>query len=815
MRFRFLFANSAVAFCLFFLLAACSARPPLQTNDPDVQAARAACRGIPEADRFACIEQQAVAALNPDVCRLLGIAVDDACLQAVYEAADDPEICDRLYLPGAVPACKDYYADPNRVPRLLTPKTEPTLALATLAPVQVEPVRAPVSTATEQTGGLLPSPSPVALELAALTGGYVQSLAQQGDHAYLGVDKRVWVLDVADPQQPRVVVASDPFPGFVLELAAAGDLLAVRDERGVHILDISDPASPAELSFVETPGYGQGMALDGARLVVSRTTEDNPTRGELRIFDLSNARQPQEVGVYVAETPLGDTMAIQGDVVYVANGDSQLSLLDISNPAAITLLGSVDLPWVQQIVAEGDYVYAADEGGLHIVDVGDLAAPRLVGRFDTQYRVPLSLAVTGRYAFFTDSATDDEVPAALGAVRVIDLADPTQPTLAASYRSTARWPYFVALDQSQAAGVLYLATGDGLEAVDVSSPMRPVRLGRAVLPLHGADVALDGHVAYLALADQGLLAVDIRDPARPEVLGRYSAAAPGKVSAMALDKRSGAPARAYAYQVVLQAWDRATGAAVGEPGLRIVDVTDPAQPAGMAFLPLEIDEDGGVYLRSDVEISGTVAFVAGYQSGLHVVDVAYPARPALLATYQTPGSVQGLFVDGSTLYLAEQPAWDSQQQVMGGGLRALDVSDPTHPREVGYAPGRDDALDVLVADGIAYVAATHGIRVLDIADWQRPTELAHYDTSGPEGRLGAIIQDMQLVDHRLYLAFDHGSIFVLDVSRPHALTLVGHSAPGFGPEGGWVEFHGLTVADGHVFIASNPGGLMVLGVVEE
>jgi hypothetical protein len=124
---RRLSSSFAVALCLFFLLAACSARPPLQTNDPDVQAARAACRGIPEADRFACIEQQAVAALNPDVCRLLGIAVDDACLQAVYEVADDPAVCERLYLPGAVPACKDYYATAEALSPLPSPTPTPTL----------------------------------------------------------------------------------------------------------------------------------------------------------------------------------------------------------------------------------------------------------------------------------------------------------------------------------------------------------------------------------------------------------------------------------------------------------------------------------------------------------------------------------------------------------------------------------------------------------------------------------------------------------------------------------------------------------------
>ena len=115
----------AVALSFALLAAACSARPPLRSEDPQVQAAQQACKDVPDPERFACIEQQAIATLNPEVCRLLGIAVDDACLQAVYEAADDPAICDRLYLPGVVPTCKAYYADPNRVPRLLTPTPIP------------------------------------------------------------------------------------------------------------------------------------------------------------------------------------------------------------------------------------------------------------------------------------------------------------------------------------------------------------------------------------------------------------------------------------------------------------------------------------------------------------------------------------------------------------------------------------------------------------------------------------------------------------------------------------------------------------------
>jgi len=102
--------NLAAGIVLALLLAGCTplllgARP-----DPAVQAARRACAHLPEAERYACIEQQAVQALEPEICTLVGIAIDDACLQAVYEAAADPSICERLYLRGVRPNCRDHYA---------------------------------------------------------------------------------------------------------------------------------------------------------------------------------------------------------------------------------------------------------------------------------------------------------------------------------------------------------------------------------------------------------------------------------------------------------------------------------------------------------------------------------------------------------------------------------------------------------------------------------------------------------------------------------------------------------------------------------
>jgi len=95
---------------LLVLLVGCAPQPWKQY--PDVQTAKQDCAPLPQEEHYACIERHAVASLNPEVCRLASIWVDDACLQAVYQAADDPAICERLYLKGVRPTCRAYYQRP-------------------------------------------------------------------------------------------------------------------------------------------------------------------------------------------------------------------------------------------------------------------------------------------------------------------------------------------------------------------------------------------------------------------------------------------------------------------------------------------------------------------------------------------------------------------------------------------------------------------------------------------------------------------------------------------------------------------------------
>jgi hypothetical protein len=107
---RWLLAGLAV------VLLATGCQGPAWESDPDVKAVRIACAGLRKTDHYDCVEREAIIRLNPEVCRLANIALNDLCLQAVYETLNDPEICDRIWLPSVADDCREWYAQPTRLP---------------------------------------------------------------------------------------------------------------------------------------------------------------------------------------------------------------------------------------------------------------------------------------------------------------------------------------------------------------------------------------------------------------------------------------------------------------------------------------------------------------------------------------------------------------------------------------------------------------------------------------------------------------------------------------------------------------------------
>ncbi|MDD1458344.1 cadherin domain-containing protein, partial [Dolichospermum sp. ST_sed7] len=120
---------------------------------------------------------------------------------------------------------------------------------------------------------------------------------------------------------------------------------------------------------------------------------------------------------------------VVGNYAYVADGDSGLQIIDISNPTTPTLKGNYDtsgLAYGVQVV--GNYAYVADyTSGLQIIDISNPTTPTLKGNYDTS-GYALGVQVVGNYAYVADSD---------GGLKIINVSEfanntPTNLTLSTS-----------------------------------------------------------------------------------------------------------------------------------------------------------------------------------------------------------------------------------------------------------------------------------------------------------------------------------------------------------------------------------------------
>ena len=192
-------------------------------------------------------------------------------------------------------------------------------------------------------------------------------------------------------------------------------------------------------------------------------------------------------------------------------------------------------------------------------------------------------------------------------------------------------------------------------------------------------VYVTGSKAYVG-EGPSLVILDITDPAKLIVLGK-TAPGPGFITDVMVVGQ-------YAYMVD----------SFGD--LRIVDVTDPAQPrtVGLADTP---GYSNGVY------VLGALAFLANGFDGLRVVNVANPLAPSEVGAYDTPGIAYGVVAVGNFAFVADGSS----------GLRIINVATPTTPSEAGFYDTPDDARGLDVANNIAYVAdGDSGLQIINVTN---------------------------------------------------------------------------------------------------
>ena len=133
----------------------------------------------------------------------------------------------------------------------------------------------------------------------------------------------------------------------------------------------------------------------------------------------------------------------------------------------------------------------------------------------------------------------------------------------------------------------------------------------------------------------------------------------------------------------------------GEPGLQIIDVSNPQNPSLLGSY------DAPSYAYS-VFVSNNIAYIADYDAGLQIIDVSNPQNPVLLGSYDTPGTALSVFVSNNIAYVAD----------VSPGLQIIDFL---------YAHGYYHRFpDVAAWDA--------GLQIIDVSNPQNPALLGSYDT---------------------------------------------------------------------------------------
>ncbi|MEZ8220181.1 hypothetical protein GG496_000348, partial [Candidatus Fervidibacteria bacterium JGI MDM2 JNZ-1-D12] len=562
--------------------------------------------------------------------------------------------------------------------------------------------------------------------------GYVEKLALVGNYAYAqtiiesGPNYAISlkIIDISNPTNPREVGQYAPagakISGFVLgNNHAYVQVIDSNNSHKLHVLNISNPASPQLVREIsDVPALeGDGETVAGNRLYLVHGLDG------VSIWDISQPDNPQRLGT--VDTPgVARAVAVSGNYAFVADGkwstqDAERGYLRIVDVSSLQIVNSVptvdDNPWFPMVLV-GNVLYLGglNRGVTQIFDITNPTSPNSLGTIQgllSAFDLPSNRIVTR--LFGTDFI-------------VWDITNRTAPNRLARYSGLA--PSVTALKDEY----LITTTRTGLIVFNASNPAQLQKVGQIELPdlpshygirlILAGDLAIVGHSNYTA--GPKIYFVNFSNPNNPQLLGTNDLGQTTSVFDIAVIKDR------YLYvghTNGCEIFDLTTRAKVGSVGgiygsvlgvagqgdivclvqsqypgsiLKVFDATDPLNMS----LRGEISLNESV---SDIEMLGSLVFIATSKANLLVVDVSDPSSPQQIASWTNPNPPQyaqvRVTVSGNFAYLAV-----SQDE---NGLIVLDLSNLPNIAKVASFTGRS-CQHASVWGNLVYLAADDGLYVL-------------------------------------------------------------------------------------------------------
>ena len=300
--------------------------------------------------------------------------------------------------------------------------------------------------------------------------------------------------------------------GYCFDVALdSSRLYAVAGDTGLHVLDVSKENLNYILTYHDR-GYYRNLKISGGKAYVADTE-----RG-LVVLDIT---QDVPVTIWEQGGVKGKGVHIEGDKAYLAAAWEGLYIFDIADPNTPKFLGRFEaLENAWDVWVHNSMAYVGDcYKGVSVIDVAPPDRPGKVGFITWSEEEPYAEIVRGE-----DNVV--YVAARHHGLIIIDVSDPTHPTLASQYQPDSS---NMAEGLAVREGIVYLAVGNehrrnenGLHIVDTRDPYSPLLISKVGFTDWVEGVYVAGDYAYVANTWLGVRLLNIRYLDRPALVDTFN-----------------------------------------------------------------------------------------------------------------------------------------------------------------------------------------------------------------------------------------------------------------------------------------------------
>jgi hypothetical protein len=289
-------------------------------------------------------------------------------------------------------------------------------------------------------------------------------------------------IDASEPTQP-VTIDYDLLPDDCMDVAIKENYAYVANScSGIYTLDISDPNNPKEVSHYDTGCRSNSIVIKDSIAYIADSAS-------ILLLDISNPSNPEKI----SELPLncgGYGLDLDYPYLYVTSAwESYFAIIDVSNPQSPLVTGICYLDNNPTYICYKDtFAYVSGTGGA-VINIKDVYNPTLETYCSGCSR---GIDCRGNYLY----AAGDTI------INILDISDPANPILVSSFLTVRDYPFELTIKDS----LLYVALQIvGVEVFDISSPLTPISVGYYCGPPLSIPlgIGISDDLVYLA-ADNGI-----------------------------------------------------------------------------------------------------------------------------------------------------------------------------------------------------------------------------------------------------------------------------------------------------------------------